>query len=277
MHLDKSDIDSLAIGCFDGIHKGHRELFKNLTPNGGLIVIQMDKKCLTPGTKRSEYSKFPCFYYHFELIKDMSGDEFIDALCKGFINLKKIVVGYDFKFGKDRGWDNLDLKRLFHGEVIIVDEYSLDGKGVHSSIIRGFLSNGEIYNANKFLGREYCIEGNVIRGQGIGKKELYATLNLSVMDYILPKDGVYATRTKIENNYYNSITFIGNRLTSDNNFAIETHIIDKNINVKIDFVEIFFVDHIRDNAKFNSFDELKKQIALDIQMAKNMLETCKKY
>ncbi len=277
MHLDEFDIDSIAIGTFDGIHKGHKELLKKLTQKGALLVIQMNKKCLTPGIKRSQYSKFPCFYYDFELIKNMSGDEFIDALCNDFVNLKTIVVGCDFRFGKNRVCDTADLKNFFSGETIVVDEFKIDGIGVHSSNIKKFLKDGKIYEANKFLGREYCIEGNVVKGQGIGKKEIYPTLNLYIKDYILPKDGVYASRVKINKKYYNCVTFIGNRVSSDNNFAVETHIIDKNINEKVDFVELYFVDYIRDNAKFSSFCELKKQISIDIQKAKIILENSKQY
>ncbi|ASM38036.1 bifunctional riboflavin kinase / FMN adenylyltransferase [Campylobacter sputorum bv. paraureolyticus LMG 11764] len=277
MHLDEFDIDSIAIGTFDGIHKGHKELLKKLTQKGALLVIQMNKKCLTPGIKRSQYSKFPCFYYDFELIKNMSGDEFINALCNDFVNLKTIVVGCDFRFGKNRVCDTADLKNFFSGETIVVDEFKIDGIGVHSSNIKKFLKDGKIYEANKFLGREYCIEGNVVKGQGIGKKEIYPTLNLYIKDYILPKDGVYASRVKINKKYYNCVTFIGNRVSSDNNFAVETHIIDKNINEKVDFVELYFVDYIRDNAKFSSFCELKKQISIDIQKAKIILENSKQY
>lgn len=277
MHLDKFDIDSIAIGTFDGIHKGHKELLKKLTKKGALLVIQMNKKCLTPSIKRSQYSKFQCFYYDFELIKNMGGDEFIDALCNDFVNLKTIVVGCDFRFGKNRVCDIVDLKNFFSGKTIVVDEFKIDGIGVHSSNIKKFLKDGKIYEANKFLGREYCIEGNVVKGQGIGKKEIYPTLNLYIKDYILPKDGVYASRVKINKKYYDCVTFIGNRVSSDNNFAVETHIIDKNINEKVDFVELYFVDYIRDNAKFSSFCELKKQISIDIQKAKIMLENSKQY
>ncbi|ASM39682.1 bifunctional riboflavin kinase/FAD synthetase [Campylobacter sp. RM12327] len=277
MHLDKFDIDSIAIGTFDGIHKGHKELLKKLTKKGALLVIQMNKKCLTPGIKRSQYSKFPCFYYDFELIKNMSGDEFIDALCNDFVNLKTIVVGCDFRFGKNRVCDTFDLKNFFSGKTIVVDEFKIDGIGVHSSNIKKFLKDGKIYEANKFLGREYCIEGNVIKGQGIGKKEIYPTLNLYIKDYILPKDGVYSARARINKKYYDCVTFIGNRVSSDNNFAVETHIIDENINEKVDFVELYFVDYIRDNAKFSSFCELKKQISIDIQKSKIMLENSKQY
>lgn len=271
MHLDKFYIDSVAIGNFDGIHRGHQELLKNLTKNGALVVIEINKTSLTPGSKREQYSNFPCFYYDFDLIKDMSGEKFFQMLCKDFINLKKIVVGYDFKFGKDRAWSGLDIKKLFDGEIIIVDEFKLNNVGVHSSSIKKLLKDGYIFDANNLLGRQYSIEGNVIQGQGIGKKELYATLNLNAFGYFLPKNGVYVTKTKVLNKIYNSVTFIGHRLTSDGNFAIETHILDEFIEEKIKTAEIFFVGYLRENIKFNSYEELKNQISKDIQKTKILL------
>lgn len=272
--ISKSSVKSVAIGSFDGIHKGHKELIKKLGDGGALVVICNGRACLTPGDRRQEYSGVPCFYYDLDDISELRGDEFIDMLKKDFVNLKKIVVGYDFKFGKDRAWDKHDLKHLFDGEVVVVDEFCFDGLGVHSSAIRRFLRDGDIYRANRLLGREYSVVGKVIAGQGIGKKYLYPTLNLDITPYIVPKNGVYATRTKIDNTTYSSITFIGNRLSTDGEFAIENHILDKNIDYRPDFVRVCFVEWIRDNMKFDSLDELKNQIAKDIIIAKNVAKSC---
>ncbi|MBP3676041.1 MAG: bifunctional riboflavin kinase/FAD synthetase, partial [Campylobacter sp.] len=201
-------------------------------------------------------------------------DEFIDMLKRDFVNLNKIVVGYDFKFGKDRAWDKHDLGHIFSGEVVVVDEFCFDGLGVHSSAIRRFLRDGDIYRANRLLGREYSVVGKVIAGQGIGKEHLYATLNLDITPYLAPCDGVYATRTKIDENTYSSITFVGYRLSTDGEFAIENHILDKDIDITPSSVRVCFVEWIRDNKKFDSLDELKNQIAKDIIIAKNVAKSC---
>ncbi len=272
--ISKSSVKSVAIGSFDGIHKGHKELIKKLGDGGALVVICNGRACLTPGDRRQEYSGVPCFYYDLDDISELRGDEFIDMLKKDFVNLKKIVVGYDFKFGKDRAWDKHDLKHLFDGEVVVVDEFCFDGLGVHSSAIRRFLRDGDIYRANRLLGREYSVVGKVIAGQGIGKKYLYPTLNLDITPYIVPKNGVYATRTKIDDITYSSITFIGNRLSTDGEFAIENHILDNDIDVTPSSVRVCFVEWIRDNKKFDSLDELKNQIAKDIIIAKNVAKSC---
>lgn len=265
--LTKSNITAVAIGHFDGVHRGHKQLLKHLGEYGGLIVIDKNKANLTPKLKRAEYSNYPCFLYDFESIKDLAGDEFISLLRQDFINLKKIVVGYDFRFGRNRAWDKYDLRSIFDGEVIIVDEYCYDSKGVHSSAIRELIRLGNVKDANRLLGREYSVEGDVIAGQGIGKKELVPTLNLKLYGYLSPKEGVYATRTRIGNKTYGSVTFVGDRVSTDGAFSVETHIINESLEQTPKSVAVCFVKRLRDNMKFNNLSDLKSQIEIDIKNA----------
>ncbi|AQW84711.1 bifunctional riboflavin kinase/FAD synthetase [Campylobacter pinnipediorum] len=273
--LTKDNITAVAIGHFDGIHKGHKELLKHLGEYGGLVVIDKNFANITPRLKRAEYSNYPCFLYEFEDIKSLSGYDFIKLLKKDFKHLNKIVVGFDFRFGKDRAWNRYDLKDMFDGEVVIVDEYCFDGIGVHSSIIRELIKKGSIQRANMFLGREYSIEGEVISGQGIGSKQLVATLNLRDLGYVLPSDGVYATKTKIGNKVFGSVTFIGDRLSTDGKFSLETHIIDEMIEYAPKKVSVCFISKLRNNIKFESLEELKKAIQEDINNARIISLACK--
>ncbi len=274
--LVKDNVDTIAIGSFDGIHLGHMQLIDKLGENGALFVIDKDQANLTPGLKRVQYSRYPCMFYHFLKIKNLSGNEFIKLLKNEFINLKKIVVGYDFQFGKSRSCSTSDLIELYDGEVEIVDEFLYDGVSVHSSLIRKTLVNKGIDSANRFFGREYSILGSVISGQGLGKEELYPTINVEVKDYLLPSDGVYASRTKIGCKIYDSVSFIGTRVSTDNIFSVETHILDCNVEVD-DEVEIFFVHYLRENIKFLNLKNLKAQISKDITNAKSALKVCKFY
>ena len=275
--LKKESVDTLAIGSFDGIHVGHRQLLNHLGENGALFVVDKDQANLTPGIKRSEYAGYPCMFFHFLKIKHLSGEEFVALLKKEFINLKKIVVGYDFFFGQHRSCNAYDLKRLFDGEVIIVEEFSYQGVSVHSSLIREYLKEGRLEEANRFLGREYAITGDVISGQGLGKKELVPTLNLKVLEYLIPREGVYATRTRIGQKVYHSVSFVCVRKSTDHQFSVETHILDETIDAIEGAVEIFFVEFLRDNQKFSSLTELKQQIEKDIKEARKYLKTCKLY
>lgn len=275
--LQKDKVDTLALGSFDGIHLGHQQLIKKLGNNGALFVIDKDQANLTPGVKRIEYSKHPCMFYHFLKVKDLSGEEFVQLLKKEFVNLKKIIVGYDFMFGKQRSCVAKDLYRLFDGEVEIVEEFTHKGISVHSSVIRDFIENGKIAQANSFLGREFSIVGEVVSGQGLGKTELYPTINIKVKGYVLPKDGVYATRTRIGTKVYDSVSFLGKRMSTDGSFAIETHILNSQIQSVPNSVEIFFVKHLRENKKFEKLEDLKVQISQDIEDAKHSLQVCQFY
>ena len=274
--LTKDNITAVAIGHFDGVHRGHKELLKRLGEYGGLVVIDKNKANITPGLKRAEYSRYPCFLYDFNEIKGLSGEEFIALLKRDFKNLQKIVVGFDFRFGRGRAWDKYDLARIFDGEVEIVDEFCFEGMGVHSSAIREYIKQGEIYKANLLLGREYSIEGRVIKGQGIGSRELVPTLNLDIKNYLLPREGVYATRTRIGNKTYGSVTFIGNRVSTDGNFSVETHVLNENIADARD-VAVCFIKRLRDNLKFSDLASLKSQIKIDINAAMDFVGVCDLY
>ena len=274
--LTKDNITAVAIGHFDGVHRGHRELLNRLGEYGGLVVIDKNKANITPKLKRAEYSRYPCFLYDFNEIKGLSGEEFIALLKRDFKNLKKIVVGFDFRFGRNRAWDKHDLRRIFDGEVDIVEEVCFEGMGVHSSAIREFIKQGKIYEVNLLIGREYSIEGDVIKGQGIGEKELVPTLNLDVKSYLLPFEGVYATRTRIGYKTYGSVTFIGNRISTDGKFSVETHILNEYID-SAEHVAVCFIKRLRDNMKFENLSALKRQIEFDIKQASSFVGVCDLY
>lgn len=277
MILNKNEVDTIAIGGFDGIHRGHLQLINRLGKHGALAVVEKEGANLTPGLKRCQYSKYPCMFYHFLKIKDLSAKEFIALLQKDFPQLKRIVVGYDFMFGKNRSHQAKDIQGLFKGEVEIVSEYSYDNISVHSKFIREQLQNGNIFTANRLLGREYSLIGDIIKGQGIGSKSLYPTLNLRTHNYLLPANGVYATRTTIKESVYDSVSFIGIRESVDQNFSVETHIIGKDNLEPIKWVELFFVEQLRQNQKFASLKQLKDQISKDIKRAKGILTSCSYY
>ncbi len=269
--LKNEEIDSLAIGGFDGLHLAHQKLISHLSDSGTLMVIDKKSASLTPKNYRCNYLKQGCTFLDFDEIRNLSASEFIDFLNKRFINLKKIVVGYDFRFGKCAHADTDELKRLFDGEVVVIEELFFDGVSVHSRIIRTFLSDGKLKEANSLLGRNYEITGSVIKGQGLGAKKLFPTLNLKVEDFLIPKEGVYATITKIANNIYPSASFIGKRLSTDGNFSIETHLLDVELEEIAGEVSIVFVEHIRENVKFDNLELLKKQISEDFIKAKSIL------
>ena len=266
--VNKNSITAIAIGGFDGMHLAHQKLFKNLGENGGIVAIESGYANITPKTYRQEYSNYPIYYYTLEDIKHLTGEKFISLLKEEFPNLKKIVVGFDFCFGKNRKHCTKDLKDIFDGEVQIIKEVKINDISVHSHIIRDYIKNGNISTANKLLGRKYKIFGEQIKGQGLGSKSFVPTINIAVNDFILPNEGVYATKTIINEKEYKSVTFLGHRVTTDGSYAVETHILDENIKNRYTLVQVKFYEKIRDNQKFESFEELKEQIIKDINKTK---------
>ncbi len=250
------------------MHLGHQQLFEAVGEQGGILVIETGYANLTPSCTRQTHTTQPIFYYELEDIRHLDAQGFIAKLKDDFSDLEKIVVGYDFHFGKDRKYNYDDLKRLFNGEVQIIDEVKIDNDSVHSHKIRAKLQIGDIKGANRFLGFNYTIEGHHVTGQGLGEKELFATINIEAKDYLLPKEGVYVTTARIndEEHYHPAVSFIGHRVSTDGSFAVETHILD----TKVDGVEklrLSFVDFIRVNQKFNDLASLKEAIAKDIATA----------
>ncbi len=261
-------IKSIAIGSFDGLHLGHQALVKQVE---AIVVIERNGGYLTPGYKRSCHTDRPCFFYHFDKIKGFTPDAFMAKLMEDFPALEEIIVGYDFHFGKDKSGNVEVLERLFNGRVKIIPQVCYEDVPVHSRTIKQYLREGRIELANKLLGRAYEIEGEVIRGQGLGKRSFVPTLNLFVDHYQLPMEGVYATQTQLNGQWYDSVSFLGNRVTTDGNFAVETHILDKQIDTVQSSVSLCFIELIRVNKKFENFDELKIQIAQDIDKVRDIL------
>jgi riboflavin kinase/FMN adenylyltransferase len=265
--LYQNSIKSIAIGSFDGIHLGHRALIDQVE---AVLIVERNSGYLTPGYRRSFFIEQPSFFYHFDNIKSLSAEEFVAKLKEDFPKLDSIVVGYDFEFGYKKEGNTRVLKELFDGEVVVVKEVKLKSISVHSRIIKKYLANGDITIVNQLLNRFYSIEGKIISGQGLGRKELVPTLNLNVYDYDLPKDGVYATRTKIGDRWLESVSFLGLRVTTDGSFAIETHIVGEDIGVVSGKAEIEFVEYIRENRRFDGLEVLKSQIEEDIASVKKM-------
>ncbi|MDT8339857.1 MAG: riboflavin kinase, partial [Sulfurimonas sp.] len=155
----------------------------------------------------------------------------------------------------------------------VIEEVSLYGDSVHSHKIRAKLQIGDIEGANAFLGHNYTIKGHVVSGQGIGKKELVATINVEAKEFLMPKEGVYVTLTRIddEEHFHPSVSFVGHRVTTDGSFALESHILDGEVSCK-ESASISFVNFIRENKKFDSLDELRKAIKKDIAIASKELK-----
>ncbi|PAF44249.1 bifunctional riboflavin kinase/FAD synthetase [Helicobacter sp. 11S02596-1] len=265
------EITSLAMGKFDGVHIAHQKLFEFLDHNGCVLVIDKpNTTCITPLSLRQKLIAHPAYLLEFQKIHSWDGKDFVAFLCEKLPRLQKIVVGYDFRFGKNKNYGADDLKSLFDGEVLIVPEIKMNAIPLHSTIIRELIGFGDIALANQLLGRHYEIFGEVVSGQNLGAKELYPTINIKTHQFVLPGNGVYASLTHIDSGVFASVCFVGNRLSTDRNFSIETHLLDKKITLKAKHIGIEFVQKIRDNRHFDSLSALKTQIGEDIAKARSL-------
>lgn len=254
------------------MHVGHQALFDALGKHGAIVVIETGYANLTRGREREHYTHYPIYYYDLEEIRHLEGKEFVAMLTQTFPQLRKIVVGYDFHFGKNRRYSHRALGELFFGEVKVVEQVCIEGDSVHSHKIRTKIQIGDIAQANHFLGHNYQIKGKVVTGQGIGKTDLVPTINIEVSEFLLPCEGVYAALTKVDAQepFYPSVVFVGHRFSTDGTYAIESHILGKTIPA-CTHVAISFVQFLRKNRKFDSLKTLKNAIADDIVHTKRTL------
>ncbi|MBN2410313.1 bifunctional riboflavin kinase/FAD synthetase [candidate division KSB1 bacterium] len=296
----KSD-SILTVGTFDGIHLGHIEIIKELVlrvkkskakstlvtfePHPGLVI---GKRGPTPlallttieekidvlasiGLERLVITNFTGSF------ASMTAEEFVQNILINKLNMKQIVIGHDHSFGKDRKGDfNLlvELGKKYNFEVDAIDPIRVNNEIVSSTKIRNLLFNGEIQKANEIIGRNYSIRGQVVKGDGRGRELGFPTANIrSYSQYkLIPKEGVYATKIKINNKVFNSVTYIGPRPTFNlNQKVIEVHIdkFDKEIYNKE--VELYFTHFIREDKKFKTKSELVPQIQSDKNDAMKIL------
>jgi riboflavin kinase/FMN adenylyltransferase len=266
----ESRVKSIAIGSFDGLHIAHQALIDRAE---AVVVIERNGGYLTPGFKRSWYTHKPMYFYHFDKIRTLDPEAFVAKLEADFPALEKIVVGYDFSFGREKAGNSAVLTELFRKEVEIIAEISYEGVPVHSRTIKQYLIEGNIEMANSLLGRNYRIDGEVIRGQGLGERALVPTLNLKIRDYQLPQEGVYATKTLVDGEWFNSVSFLGHRVTTDGSFAVETHILERNLSQTLSGdIWIDFHAFIRSNQKFETLQALKRRIFEDMTIADQILK-----
>ncbi|MFO7827734.1 MAG: bifunctional riboflavin kinase/FAD synthetase [Bacteroidales bacterium] len=284
----------LTIGVFDGVHQGHVRILNRLktlaNEKGGesvvltlwphpRIVLNKDintlrllntieeKKFLMTGTKIDHLIIVP-FTKEFA---NLTACEFIEQYLVKKIGVKHLVVGFNHQFGKDRkaGYEFLKECALkYDFDIEKLEAKLVDNDRVSSTKIREFLTSGHLEYANKYLGYEYFVTGNVVEGNQIGRKIGFPTANIKVPEPYkqIPRDGVYAVRIKFNGDLYHGMLNIGSRPTVASTLMsknIEVHIFDFNKKIYDQKITVSFVKRIRDEKKFNSLDELSEQLKKD--------------
>ena len=300
--LSKKQVNShsiLTIGVFDGVHLGHLHLIKRLKEIAtqkkylsGIITFTnhpaeiLNTKfkpsfIMTSDQKISALEKtgvdFVIPITFNKEISTMSASSFIEDL-KNTLNMKGIVVGPDFAMGKNREATTVKLQDLgiekdFITEVI--SPQSLDGIELRSTSVRKFLQEGNIETTAKILGRNFSVSGLVTHGERRGRELGYPTANLKPpTNSLIPKNGIYATFTYVNEQKFLSATSIGTNPTfKGNNKTIETYILNFDKDIYNQTITIEFIERLRDEMKFESVKNLVSQMDSDIIAIKEILNT----
>ncbi|MDB5148730.1 MAG: bifunctional riboflavin kinase/FAD synthetase, partial [Mucilaginibacter sp.] len=200
---------------------------------------------------------------------NQSAESYIRDVLVDKIGTKKIVIGYDHRFGKDRQGGLEDLQRLgpvYGFGVVEIPEQDINEVAISSTRIRNALLSGDIHLANSFLGYPFFITGNVVRGDQIGRQLGYPTANIVVEEKykLIPCDGIFAVTVIVAGHTYKGMAYIGSRPTVNGlTRNIEVNIFDFNEDIYNQTIRMEFHHYIRGDVKFSSLDELKVQLAQD--------------
>jgi riboflavin kinase / FMN adenylyltransferase len=289
----------LAIGVFDGVHRGHQAVISTSAGHaelsGGIpVVVTFDphpEKVLRP---QHAPHLLTATQHKVALIRDLGvghllivhfdkafaatePEDFIKQLVTYSHPLREICVGHEWSFGKNRR-GNLDLlKKLGHEfdfSVVGVPPVEVNGTVVSSTGIRQAVQHGDLAKAAEMLGREYTILGTVTKGDNLGNRIGFPTANLSAHSEQFPPNGVYLAEARIDGRLHQGVINLGVRPTikeQRSERVLEIHLLDFDHDIYGQDVEVRFLRYLRPEKKFNNIDELVSQITVDVQQARETL------
>lgn len=292
----------VTIGAFDGVHFGHQRILTRLNElkteqNQKTIVFTFNphpRKVLFPEqtdlqmlTSRAEKLKlieslgtdilieFP-FSLEFSQIEPL---DFISEILVKKLHVKKLVIGYDHKFGKNREGNLQTFKEQatkYNYTVEEIPAQEIDDINISSTKIRKALFDGSIKEATKYLGYFYPLQGKVVEGKKLGRTIGYPTANIQLFDKekLIPKTGVYLTRVEVNGGDYYGMMNIGFNPTtdSDNKLKLEVNIFNFDKDIYGKEIDVKLIERIRDEEKFNSIEELKNKIKSDETICKQLIQ-----
>jgi riboflavin kinase/FMN adenylyltransferase len=287
----------ILIGNFDGVHLGHRKLFdlakrykKKYRLDIGVLTFEPMPKMFF--NKELKHFKISSIEQKISLLKEIKVDflinkkfdkkfsriksySFIKNIIYQRLNAKFIFVSNNFKFGNKREGNVQQLKKYenqFNYKIVKPNPFKINTQVASSSLIRKLLQNGNLNKANKLLKRNWSVIGKVEKGRQIGKKIGFPTCNIDIKDYVLAKPGVYAVKVNVKNtkNFIKGIANLGYRPTfKQNKLLLEVHLFNFSGNLYNKYLSVEFLKFIRKEKKFKNTEQLKKQIKIDLLIAKN--------
>jgi riboflavin kinase/FMN adenylyltransferase len=292
---------AVAIGNFDGVHRGHQRLFAEVVAQAGrrgavpvvltfephparLLSPAFAPPLITPLSRKLELLEAAgialCVVEPFDrALAALSPAEFVDQVLVGALGAAHVCIGYDFTFGKNRGGDAEALRAIGQRRgfaVTVIEPVSVDGIVCSSTKVREFILEGRVEGAALLLGRDVEIEGEVVRGAGRGRALGVPTANLRATTELLPRGGVYAGwARRADGRHHDAAINLGENPTFAGNggggaaMTIEAHLIDHDgSDLYGEQVRLGLSTRLRDEARFASVDALKAQIARDIEAAR---------
>lgn len=287
---------AVGLGNFDGLHVGHMALVNTLISEARIHGLQsviytftkhpeniLRKKLFTPllttvGKRVQILGETALDAVYFDEFDEdysrMKPENFVRRVLLDKLGAKLVIAGFNYRFGY-KGQGDVELLRTmgkkFNFNVIIIPPVKVDTEIVSSTAIREYVKKGEMENVFRLLGRHYSITGEVMDGKRMGRRIGFPTANLHPEEYlILPKDGVYITKTLYNGEFYSSLTSIGQNPTFEDSAKInvETHILNFNRDIYRSSIEVFFLSFLRDEMKFRNAQELSEKIRQDVVAAK---------
>ncbi|MCP5118662.1 MAG: riboflavin biosynthesis protein RibF [bacterium] len=296
---------ALTIGNFDGVHVGHREIMRRVVklarkngwqpsaltfhPHPASVVApeyaprllsKPDERCEWMGELGIVQVVIVPFTVEFSYL---SPQEFAERVLVGKLGARAVMVGANFRFGRQKGGDTGKLRALgdrLGFQTEIVEGIRFRGHMVSSSEIRRLITAGNVALAGRFLGRVVTLTGDVVPGHGIGSRQTVPTLNLDTGAEVLPGIGVYVTRTVDPDGgrQWGSVTNVGQRPTFDGgNLTIETHLLDPLTGDPPPLIRVEFLRRLRGEKKFAAAADLKEQILRDAENARTYLRRARRW
>ena len=284
----------IAIGNFDGIHKGHKKVLEQAKKKArnnkiafGVVTFEplpvmffnsklKNHRINSLNQKIKQLKKlkidFLVLIRFNKSFSSLSADKFIRNVIYKKIRSRYVFVSNNFKFGKNRKGNTQTLKnyeKVYNYKTIITNPLLNLKKTISSSLIRKKISLSKINEANKLLNRNWCVEGKVVKGKKRGRKIGFPTCNINLNDYIVPRLGVYSVIAETNSFRKKGIANVGYRPTfNGQNLLLEVNIFGINKNLYNKIIKVNFLKFIRNEKKFKNLEHLRKQIKLDIKQAR---------